>query len=76
MTKNKSKSKKEEVKKYSLVDLVSESNKPYFHIILELSRVGLDKQLEEEIELINIGLPVKKSLSKSDFEKILEGGDV
>ena len=72
MTKKKSK----DIKKYSLVDLVSEADKPYFHIILELSRVGLDKQLEEEIELVNMGLPVKKSLSKSDFEKILEGGNV
>ena len=76
MTKNKSKSKKEEVKKYALIDLVSDADKPYFHIILELSRAGLDKQLEEEIELVNMGLPVKKSLSKSDFEQILNGGDV
>ena len=75
MTKKK-KENKEEIKKYPLIDLVSEADKPYFHIILELSRAGLDKQLEEEIRLINMGLPVKKSLSKLDFEKILNGGDV
>jgi hypothetical protein len=58
-------------KKESLIDLVNESEVPFFRMMMDLSRTGLDKQLEEEIRLTTLGKPIKKTMTKTEFNKIL-----
>ena len=58
-------------KKESLIDLVNESEVPFFRMMMDLSRTGLDKQLEEEIRLTTLGEPIKKTMTKAEFDKIL-----
>ena len=58
-------------KKEALIDLVHSADLPLFVIIMDLSRVGLDKQLEEEVELRHKGLPIRKTITKSEFDKII-----
>ena len=75
----KKKEKKEEAKKKTapkekkeaLIDLVESAPLPLFVIIMDLSRVGLDKELEEQIELRRKGLDIPKTLTKSEFDKII-----
>lgn len=72
----KKKEKKEEAtkkkeKKEALIDLVESAPLPLFVIIMDLSRVGLDKELEEQIELRHKGLTIPKTLTKSEFDKII-----
>lgn len=58
-------------KKEALIDLVESTDLPLFVIIMDLSRVGLDKELEEQIELRHKGLDIPKTLTKSEFNKII-----
>ena len=75
----KKKEKKEEAKKKTapkekkeaLIDLVESAPLPLFVIIMDLSRVGLDKELEEQIKLRDKGLDIPKTLTKTEFNKII-----
>ena len=63
--------KKSKEKKEALIDLVESTDLPLFVIIMDLSRVGLDKELEEQIEFRHKGLDIPKTLTKSEFDKII-----
>lgn len=58
-------------KKEALIDLVESTDLPLFVIIMDLSRVGLDKELEEQIELRHKGLDIPKTLTKTEFNQII-----
>lgn len=58
-------------KKEALIDLVESAPLPLFVIIMDLSRVGLDKELEEQIKLRDKGLDIPKTLTKTEFDKII-----
>lgn len=58
-------------KKEALIDLVESAPLPLFVIIMDLSRVGLDKELEKQIEYRHKGLDIPKTLTKSEFDKII-----
>lgn len=62
--------KKEE--KFSLMDLIYQSDVPYFKIIIALSREGLLGQLEEEKRQTRTGEPIEPKLTSSEFKKIVE----
>lgn len=75
----KKKEKKEEAKKKTapkekkeaLIDLVESAPLPLFVIIMDLSRVGLDKELEKQIEFRHKGLDIPKTLTQTEFNKII-----
>lgn len=69
--KKKTAPKKNKEKKEALIDLVESAPLPLFVIIMDLSRVGLDKELEEQIELRNKGLKIPKTLTQIEFNKII-----
>ena len=73
MAKKEKKEKKKEAKekKEALIDLVESAPLPLFVIVMDLSRVGLDKELEKQIELRHKGLDIPKTLTKSEFDKII-----
>lgn len=58
-------------KKEALIDLVESAPLPLFVIIMDLSRVGLDKELEKQIEFRHKGLDIPKTLTKTEFNKII-----
>ena len=58
-------------KKEALIDLVESAPLPLFVIIMDLSRVGLDKELEKQIELRHKGLNIPKTLTQTEFNKII-----
>jgi hypothetical protein len=58
-------------KKEALIDLVESAPLPLFVIIMDLSRVGLDKELEEQIELRHKGLKIPKTITKTEFNQII-----
>lgn len=58
-------------KKEALIDLVESTDLPLFVIIMDLSRVGLDKELEKQIEFRHKGLDIPKTLTKTEFNKII-----
>lgn len=62
---------KNKEKKEALIDLVESTDLPLFIIIMDLSRVGLDKELEEQIELRHKGLDIPKTLTKTEFNQII-----
>ena len=62
---------KNKEKKEALIDLVESTDLPLFVIIMDLSRVGLDKELEKQIELRRKGLDIPKTLTKTEFNKII-----
>lgn len=62
---------KNKEKKEALIDLVESTDLPLFVIIMDLSRVGLDKELEKQIEFRHKGLDIPKTLTKSEFDKII-----
>lgn len=62
---------KNKEKKEALIDLVESAPLPLFVIIMDLSRVGLDKELEKQIEYRHKGLDIPKTLTKSEFNKII-----
>lgn len=75
MTKKKE-DKKDETSKSSkqcLIDLVSKSEVPFWKMMMDLSRTGLDKQLEEEIKLRQLGEPVKPTITQAEFNKKILG---
>ena len=60
-------------KKECLIDLVSKSEVPFWKMMMDLSRTGLDKQLEEEIKLRQLGEPVKPTITQAEFNKKILG---
>ena len=62
---------KSSTQKECLIDLVNESEIPFFRIMMDLSREGLDKQLEEEIQLRRLGQEIPKTITKSEFNKMI-----
>jgi hypothetical protein len=58
-------------KKEALIDLVESAPLPLFVIIMDLSRVGLDKELEEQVELRSKGLKIPKTITKTEFNQII-----
>lgn len=62
---------KNKEKKEALIDLVESAPLPLFVIIMDLSRVGLDKELEKQIEERHKGLDIPKTLTKTEFNKII-----
>lgn len=73
MTKNKKekKAKKKIERKQVLLDLVLQSDKPIFVLMMDLSRVGLAKQLEEEIAMRKRGITISRTITESEFKKIV-----
>lgn len=70
----------EETKKASskecLIDLVMEAEEtgvPLHVMMMDLSRMGWDKQLEEEIKLRQLGEPIEPTITKSEFNKEILG---
>ena len=59
--------------KECLIDLVEESEVPLWRMMMDLSHNGLDKQLEEEIILKQLGEPIKPTITKSEFNKKILG---
>ena len=60
-------------KKECLIDLVSKSEVPFWKMMMDLSRTGLDKQLEEEIKLRQLGEPIKPTITQDEFNKKILG---
>ena len=60
-------------KKECLIDLVSKSEVPFWKMMMDLSRTGLDKQLEEEIKLRQLGEPIKPTITQAEFNKKILG---
>ena len=58
-------------KKEALIDLVESAPLPLFVIMMDLSRVGLDKELEKQIELRHKGLNIPKTLTQTEFNQII-----
>ena len=66
------KKKKEETsEKFTLVELVSNSDLHYPLIIMNLSRAGLLQQYEEEVEAQG-RLDITPTLTEAEFNKIME----
>jgi hypothetical protein len=72
-TKTKTTSTSSSSKKECLIDLVNQSTIPYWKMMMDLSRTGLDKQLEEEIRLKRLGEPIKPTITESEFNKKIKG---
>ncbi|WP_296789915.1 hypothetical protein [uncultured Methanobrevibacter sp.] len=69
MTKKTKKETSEE--KFTLVELVSNSDLHYPLIIMNLSRAGLLRQYEEEVEVYG-RLDIEPSMTLTEFNKIME----
>jgi len=65
--------KKSASKKECLIDLIEESEVPFWKMMMDLSRTGLDKQLEKEIKLRQLGEPIEPTITKSEFNKEILG---
>ena len=72
-TKTKTTSTSSSSKKECLIDLVNQSAIPYWKMMMDLSRTGLDKQLEEESRLKRLGEPIKPTITESEFNKKIIG---
>ena len=70
MTKN-TKKKNETSEKFTLVELVNNSDMHYPLIIMNLSRAGLLEQYEKEVEAYGI-LDIEPSMTEAEFNKIME----
>lgn len=70
MTKN-TKKKKETSEKFTLVELVNNSDMHYPLIIMNLSRAGLLEQYEKEVKAYGI-LDIEPSMTEAEFNKIME----
>ena len=67
----KSKKKKETAEKFTLVELVENSDLHYPLIIMNLSRAGLLQQYEEEKEALG-KVDIEPSMTQAEFDKIME----
>ena len=67
----KSKKKKETAEKFTLVELVENSDLHYPLIIMNLSRAGLLQQYEEEKEAFG-RLDIEPSMTQAEFDKLME----
>lgn len=70
MTKSKKKDKTSK-EKFTLVELVSNSDLHYPLIVMNLSRAGLLKQYEEEVEAQG-RLDIEPTMTEAEFNKIME----
>jgi len=70
MTKPKKKDKTSK-EKFTLVELVSNSDLHYPLIVMNLSRAGLLKQYEEEVEAQG-RLDIEPTMTEAEFNKIME----
>ena len=57
--------------KECLIDLIEKADAPLFVLMMDLSRTGLDKQYEEEKESRKIGAEIPKTITQSEFNKII-----
>lgn len=71
MTKKKKTTSKQTSEKFTLVELVSNSDLHYPLIIMNLSRAGLLQQYEEEKEAFG-RLDIEPSMTQAEFDKIME----
>ena len=69
MTKKKKEQTSQE--KFTLVELVEESDLHYPLIIMNLSRAGLLQQYETEKEALEM-LDIEPSMTKAEFDKLME----
>lgn len=67
----KSKKKKETSEKFTLFELVSNSDLHYPLIIMNLSRAGLLEQYEEEAEAYG-RFDIEPSMTEAEFNKLME----
>lgn len=67
----KKKKKEETSEKFTLVELVANSDLHYPLIIMNLSRAGLLQQYEEEVE-VQGRLDIAPTLTEAEFNKIME----
>lgn len=67
----KKKKKEETSEKFTLVELVANSDLHYPLIIMNLSRAGLLQQYEEEVEAQG-RLDITPTLTEAEFNKIME----
>jgi hypothetical protein len=65
--------KKTSAEKKCLIDLVEASEVPLWRMMMDLSRTGLNKQLEEEIRLRRLGQPIEPTITESEFNKEILG---
>jgi len=65
------KKKQSSEKKFTLVELVSNSDLHYPLIVMNLSRAGLLEQFEKEKEASGI-LDIEPSMTEAEFNKIME----
>lgn len=70
MTRKKQEEKPSE-EKFTLVELVSNSDIHYPLIIMNLSRAGLLQQYEEEKEVLG-RLDIEPTITKAEFDKLME----
>ena len=59
--------------KKCLIDLVEASEVPLWRMMMDLSRMEWDKQLEEEIRLKRLGEPIEPTITESEFNKEILG---
>ena len=71
MTTKKKKKTETSKEKFTLVELVSNSDLHYPLIIMNLSRAGLLEQYEEEAEAYG-RLDIEPSMTEAEFNKIME----
>ena len=60
-------------KKQCLIDLVEASPIPYWKMVMDLSRTGLDKQLEKEIQQRKYGETITPTITETEFNKKILG---
>lgn len=63
--------KKTSAEKFTLVELVNNSDMHYPLIVMNLSRAGLLEQYETEKEALGI-LDIEPSMTQAEFDKIME----
>ena len=71
MTKTKSSKETSKDEKFTLVELVNDSDLRYPLIVMNLSRAGLYEQYEEEKAALG-KYDIKPTLTKAEFNKIME----
>ena len=70
-TKTKTKKEEPSIEKFTLVELVNDSDMHYPLIIMNLSRAGLLNQYEDEKKKFG-KFDIEPSITKEEFDKIME----
>lgn len=71
MTKKQKKKEETSGEKFTLIELVKNSNLHYPLVIMNLSRAGLLEQYEKEVEVEGI-FDIEPTMTLTDFNKIME----